>query len=127
MDHNNIGLAIQAHDRRDIADEIIVELIIERRVDRVSHIDHEKRVSVSGRTHDGLRADIVASARPVINDKWLAEPLREPLTEQAGKNVERAAASGGENDSHRWRRIGLRPCYARKRWERGCARGRTPK
>ena len=81
------GHADDARDRRDVADEIEIELVVERRVDRVRRIDQEQRVAVRRRTHDRLGADIAAGARPVLDDEWLAEPLRQPLTHQAREDV----------------------------------------
>ena len=91
-----LGIADDARDRRDVADEIEIELVVERRVDRVRSRDQEERVAVGGRTHDRLGADIAAGARPVLDDEWLAEPLRQPLTHQARDDVGRAA--GGKAD-----------------------------
>ena len=56
----------------------------------------EKRVAVRGRAHDRLGGDIAAGAWPVLDDKWLAEPLRQPLTHQAREDVVRATS--GEAD-----------------------------
>ena len=50
---------------------------------------------------------LVAAARAVLDDEWLAEPLREP-----GSDAARAMMSGappgavGDDDAHRPRRIG---------------------
>ena len=71
--------ADDARDRRDVADEIEIELVVERRVDRVGRSDQEQRIAVRWRTHDRLGGDIGAGARPVLDDEWLAEPLRQPL------------------------------------------------
>src|SRR6266516_5272558 len=79
MHHYDVRLPANACDRRDIADEIETKLVIERGVDGVPTADQEKRVSVGGRTHDRLGADIAAGARPVLNNEWLAEPLGQPL------------------------------------------------
>ena len=81
--------ADDARDRRDVADEIEIELVVERRVDRVGERDQEQRVAVRRRAHDRLGADIAAGARPVLDDEWLAEPLRQPLADQARDDVGR--------------------------------------
>ena len=86
-----IGHADDARDRRDVADEIEIELVVERRVDRVGRTDQEERIAVRRRTHDRLGGDIAAGARPVLDDELLAEPLRQPLTDQARDDVGRAA------------------------------------
>ena len=106
-------LADDARDRRDVADEIEIELFVQRRVDRVRRSDQEERVAIGGRTHDRLGGDIAAGTRPVLDDEWLAEPLRQPLAHEAREDVGRAAGSKANDDAHRPRRIGLRPCDAR--------------
>src|SRR5262249_26474181 len=64
-------------------------------------------------------------ARPSsgLDDKWLAQPLRQPLTYQARKDVDRAASREADDDAHRPARIGLRPSDARKGRQRGSTRG----
>ena len=114
-------------DRRDVADEIEIELVVKRRVDRVRGADQKKRVAVRGRPHDRLGGDIAAGSRPVLNDEWLAEPLRQPLTHQARDDVGRAAGAKPTIDAHRPRRIGLRPRDARHGRQRGSARGQMQK
>src|SRR5262245_23515477 len=81
------GVRINASDWRDIADEIVVELVVECRIDRVPCANNEQRVAVGRGTHDRLGADIAAATRPVIDNKLLAEPLREPLADQARGDV----------------------------------------
>ena len=49
--------------------------------------DLEQRVAVGRRAHDRFGADIAAAARPVVDDDGLAEPLRQPLTDQAREEV----------------------------------------
>ena len=43
---HDVGHAHDARDRRDVADEIEIELVVERRVDRVAATDQEQRVAV---------------------------------------------------------------------------------
>ena len=57
--------------------------------------DQEERIAVGGRAHDRLGADIAAGTRPVLDDEWLAKPLRQPLTDQAREDVGRAAGGNG--------------------------------
>jgi len=88
VQHQDVGVANDASDRRDIADKIVIELVVERRVDRVRRADQEQRIAVGGRTHDRLGADIGAGARAVLDDELLTEPLRQPLAHQARGDVE---------------------------------------
>src|SRR5262245_65497748 len=61
--------ADNASDWRDIADEIVVELVVECRIDRVPCANNEQRVAVGRGTHDRLGADIAAATRPVVDNK----------------------------------------------------------
>src|SRR5437870_5608548 len=117
--------AIDARDRRDIAYKIVVELFVERGVDHIIRADGEQRVALWWRTHDGLSSDIAAGARPILNDELLTEPLGEPLTYYARDDVNRMARGKSNDDAHRPRRIGLRPCNARHGGQRGGARGQV--
>src|ERR1700704_2014102 len=65
-----------ARDRRDVTDEIEIELVIERCVTRVRRHDYEERIAVRGCPHDGLRADIAAGAWPVVDNERLTKALR---------------------------------------------------
>src|SRR5262245_60992992 len=73
-------LASNARNRRDVADEIEIELVVEGGVDRVHESGHEERISVGGRVHDHLGADIAGSSWSVLDDELLAEPIRQPLS-----------------------------------------------
>src|SRR5262245_30188751 len=112
MHRHDVRHVVQGRDRRDVADEIEIELVVERRVDRVKSTDQEQRVAVGRGTHDRLSGDIAAGARTVLDDERLTEPLREPLTYQARRDVRTASGREANNDAHRPRRIALRPCDA---------------
>ena len=78
-------------------------------------------MAVCGSTHDSLSAKIAACARAVLNHEGLAEPLRQPLTHQASDDVGRARRGEANDPAHRPRRIGLRPCDARRERDSGSA------
>ena len=78
--HHQVGHADDARDRRDVADKIVIELVVKRRVCRVRQRDQKKRVAVRGRAYYRLGGDIATGARPVLDDEWLTKPLRQPLT-----------------------------------------------
>ena len=44
-------------------------------------------LAIGGGADDHLRTDVTAGARPVLDDKRLAEPIRQALTDQTGDNV----------------------------------------
>src|SRR5215467_9587988 len=70
--HHDVGISHDARDRRDVANEIKVELVAQGRVDRVEATDQEQRVAVSGRARDRFGGDVAASARPIFDDKLLS-------------------------------------------------------
>ena len=91
IDHHDERRTGDACDRRDVADEIEIEIVVERRIDGVRRRGHKKRVAVRRRPHDRLGGEICAGARPVLDDELLAEPLRQPLADQAREDVGQAA------------------------------------
>src|SRR6516162_814336 len=105
----------------DVADEIEIELVVERRVDRTGYRAQQKRIAIRSRMDDRLGADVGAATRPGVDEELLAETLRQPLSHQTRDDVV-PAPSGSRNDhAHRPRRIGLRPCDARDGRQRGGA------
>jgi hypothetical protein len=74
IDHHDALRAHDACDRRNVADEIEVEVIIERRVSCVRGADQEERIAVWGRLHDCLSPDVAACARSILDDELLTEP-----------------------------------------------------
>ena len=127
MDLHDVGHAVDACNRRDIADEIVVELVVKRRVDDVRDCDQKERVAVGGRAHDRLGRDIAGGAWSVLDDELLAEPLRQPLSHQAREDVGASSRRKSDDDTHRPRRIGLRHRNPRHHRQRGSARGQMQK
>src|SRR5262249_41339292 len=102
-----------------VADEIEIELIVKQ--------VKKQRMAVGGRARHCLGGDLPLGARPVFDDEWLAETLREPLTDQSRKNVGWAAGRKADHDADRSRRIDLRPREARHGRQRDCTRGQMQK
>ena len=125
--HHDVGCADDSRDWRDVADECEIELLVERRVDGIRLTDREKHIAIGGSTNDRFGGDIGACARPILDDEWLTEPFRQPLTHDAREDVECAARGHPNDDPHRPRRIGLRPSKARCSRQRGSARGQMQK
>src|SRR6516165_2159555 len=92
---HNEGLTMKARDWRDVVDQIEIELVVERGVDRVDRSGDKERVSIRRRTHDRLGADIARRARPILDDKLLPEALRQPLPYQACHDV--GCTAGGKS------------------------------
>src|SRR3954469_896960 len=107
MYHHDVGKADNASDWRDVAEEIEIELVVERRVDRFRGTDREERIAVGWRTHDRLGSEIAAGAGAVLNEEGLPQPLRQPLTQQALHDVRRAARGKAHEHAHWLGRIGL--------------------
>jgi hypothetical protein len=110
-DHDH-DAAADSCNGRDVTDEVEIELVVERRIDRAAERDQEQRIAIWSRFHDRLGADIAAGSGPVVDDKLLAEPLRKPLSQEARVDVVRTAGGKTGDKAHRPRRIGLRPSYA---------------
>src|SRR5262252_7454922 len=90
--HQDPWSAAQARDRREVADKIEAEVVVQGRVERIDRRNVEQRGAVRDRAHDCFGGDIAAGARPILDDEWLTETLRQRLTDQACKEVRRAAA-----------------------------------
>src|SRR5215475_8917066 len=127
MHQHDVGHDNDAGDRRDIADETEIKLFVERSIDGVYRSDEEERVAIGGRTHDRLGGDITTATRPVLDNEWLAEPVREPLSNQTRDDVDPTAGSKTNDDAHRLDRIGLRPGDTRYRRQCGGRRGQMQK
>ena len=106
--HHDVGHPDNTGDRCDVADEIEIEIVVESCADRVRGIDQEESISVPRRAHDGLGGDIAGRARTVLNDEWLSEPFRQPLTHEACDDVAHTAGGIAHDDAHGSRGKGLR-------------------
>src|SRR5215510_12947306 len=84
-----------------IANESEFEMVVQGGVDRATRTDHEQRISVCGRAHDGLGSYVGTSTRPVLNDEWLAETLRQPLPHRTRNGVGIAASGKADQQAHR--------------------------
>src|SRR5215475_8057926 len=67
--------AHNARDRRNVAKENEIELVVESRVDWTRHVSLEERIAVRLCAHDRFGADIAAATRTVFCDELLAESL----------------------------------------------------
>src|SRR5712691_10123330 len=96
------------HDPRDpinVAEKIEIELVVERRINRVRCRDHEERVTVRGGTHDCLGADVTTRSRAVFDNELLAEPLRQPWSDESRGDVGAPTGCKTHDDTHRPRWI----------------------
>ena len=85
---HDVGKSRDAGNRRDVADEIETEFFVERRIDCVHCTAQQESVTVGGCANDRFGSQIAARARPVLDNDWLVELVRQPLTDQARNDVE---------------------------------------
>ena len=85
----------------DVPDEIEIELLVERGVDRVCRTYRQERVAVGRRAHHSLGGEVGAGPRPVLNDKLLTEPLRQPLSHESREDVSAGAGGKADDDAYR--------------------------
>src|SRR6516162_4065600 len=97
--------SMSARDRRDIAQDIEIELIVERDVPTISRSKLQEGVAIRGRSHDCLGSNIAARTRPVFDDELLTKVLRQPLTEKTCKQVRHAPRRKSNDQADRSRRI----------------------
>src|SRR5262249_32858283 len=69
------SLTADARNRRNVADEIVVELFVERRMDHALNRSQQGRIPIRVSVDDRLDSDVAAAARPVLDNETLAEPL----------------------------------------------------
>src|SRR5262245_66206028 len=63
----------EARDGRDVTEKIEIELVVERRVDRVRRTRHKERVAVRRRTQDRHGGSIVEEILAILYDGMGAE------------------------------------------------------
>jgi hypothetical protein len=120
VDHKHERHLDRARDRSEIADDVEVELLVERRIDGSGRTDHHEGIAVGRRPHGRFGRDIGAGAGPVLDGEGLAELLRQRLRHQPRGDVDRARRRKADEDSHRPRGgISLRPRHTAKRRHHG--------
>jgi hypothetical protein len=72
MDLHDLRHAVHARDRGDVADEVVIEVLVERRVNHIVRADGEQRVAIRWRARHNLGRDIATGAWPVFDDELLA-------------------------------------------------------
>src|SRR5215831_18955506 len=86
------------------------------------YVDFQQRIAIRCGPDDRLGADIAAGAWPVLDDELLPEALGKPLSDQTSHDVGNAAGRISDDNTHRPRRIALRPrdpCHSRQRGSAG--------
>ena len=108
MHKNDHHHANDARDGCDIADEVEIELLVERRVDGVRDGSQKQGMPVRRRIDDRFGADVAAGSRSILDHEGLSQPIGKPLADQPRRDVDAAPRRERRNDPHRPRGINLR-------------------
>src|SRR5262249_8501221 len=79
--------AANARDRNYVPEKIIIDLVVDRGVDRVRRSDPEERMAVCRRSDHDFGRDRTGRSRPVLDEERLTEALRQPLTQRTRDDV----------------------------------------
>jgi hypothetical protein len=104
-----------------------IELVVERRVDRIREGSHKQGMPVRRRIDDRFGADVAAGSRPIVDQEGLPEPVGKPLPDQPRRDVDAASRGKRRDNPHRARGISLRAGQSRQHRQRGNARGEMQK
>src|ERR1041385_2525077 len=96
-DRKHICDAYDAGTRREVADEVELQVAVERCVAGFGQSGKQQRVAVRGCIDDGFGREIGAAAGAVLDDERLTKSLLQPLSHQPRDDVV-AAAGGKSND-----------------------------
>jgi len=100
IQHQDERQVDEGRNRRDVANEIVIEVAVKRRVDRVVRVDQEKGIAVRRSLHDHFGPDVPAGARPVVDDDRLGPSVIQPLADQSGEDIVRATRRKGDDQAH---------------------------
>jgi len=79
IDDQNVRSRGHDRDRREVVHRIVVDLLVEHRIERQRARHHQQRVAIGRRAGDRLDADHVAGAGAVLHEELLLERGREML------------------------------------------------
>jgi hypothetical protein len=91
----------RARDRRNVANEIEVQVLIDRRVPRVRSGGFKQRIAIGFCPSHHFGGDIAAGSRAIFDDELLPKPLREPLSGEPRDDVIDAAGGITDEQTHR--------------------------
>src|SRR6267142_1156512 len=101
MDLHYVAAPHDATNGRHVADKIEIELVVQGRVDSSGCIRHQQRVAIGRSPHDRLGGKIGRCSWSVFDDKWLAETLRQCLSDQTCDDIDGAAWCEPDHKAHR--------------------------
>jgi hypothetical protein len=86
-------------DRGAVAHEVVIQFLIQRRVDRVRCIRQHQRVAVRRSIQSCFGRDVACRTGPVLDNELLPKPLRQPLRDQPRHDVVRATGGVADQDA----------------------------
>ena len=101
IDDDHLRHAGDQADRNEVGLQVVVELGVHRRRDRVVHRAHEEGVAVGRGLARDRRAHRATGAAAVVDDHLLAETARQHGGERARERIGAAAAGEGHDEGHR--------------------------
>ena len=120
VDDQHGGTGRDLHDRREVAQHVIGDVLLDVRVDGDRRRCAEQRGAIGRRFRGLAGADRAAGAADVLNDDRGLQLLLKRLAEDAGDRVGAAAGRERNDQPDRTRRIILRPRSADR--HNGCKR-----
>src|SRR5262245_54835699 len=100
IDLYDVWHADNSGNRREVTEEIVIEFVVEGRVNRMCRTDQEECVAVSRRTRHRLGREVAARSRTVFDDKLLAEPLGQPLSDEPRGDIGAPSRRKSNDDTH---------------------------
>ena len=120
MDDEDIALAGELGDRREIPERVVGELLVQARIGGDSRVHPQQRVAVGHGLRHELRRDIAAGAAAVIDHELLADRAGELLRHHAHDDVRPAARRDRQHQAYRLGGITLSDRGSRKEQRQGC-------
>ena len=107
--------------RRDVVEEVEIEIVVDRRVPGIDVGDDQQRLAIRLRLCDKFGCDIATRTWPVLDDELLTEPIRQPGTDQSCCDVGDSAGRKADDEVYGPGRIIERRCASRQDRKRGSA------
>jgi hypothetical protein len=122
-DGEDLGGDGSERNRIEVLERIVGHLGVDQRVDDEARVHHQNGVAIACCLRDAAGANRAAPAAHVLDDKLLAEMLRELLRDEAANGIVLPAGRERNDHAHRPRRVGLRLRSSRQGGERGSTGG----
>ena len=104
-DHHQARPAAQRCDRGKIAQAVVGQLRVERRVDRKARRNHQQRVAIGIGVRGKFAADDAVGAAAVVDDQGLSPRLVQMRADQSCLHVARTTGAEGHDQADRFGRV----------------------